>query len=35
MTDVVQATLLYKTGSKVFFLDAEVAFGVSDLEVKQ
>lgn len=34
MTDILQATLLYKTDREVFFLDAEIAFRVSHLEVK-
>lgn len=34
MTDVLQATLLYETDRKVFFLDTEIGFCVSHLEVK-
>lgn len=34
ITDALQATLLYKTDRKVFFLDAEIAFCVSHPVVK-
>lgn len=34
MADALQATPLYKTDRKVCFLDAEIAFCVSQLEVK-
>lgn len=34
MTDVLQTTLLYETDRKVSFLDAEIGFCVSHLEMK-